>query len=392
MNLLDLREEVDEGEASNRGGRWANRNPKAKAKAGGRNRRQRNRPGEDGKRQSGFRAMNSQTSNLSDYSDYSDVGEEEAAKEASQPQARDEEETTKRDSKPPGPVAKPVALELESGPPQPGAELLKDDAEAQRVSVAPLEVGSNETSGGSEGFRDARVIAERRQLLQYSPPEIAVNQQGPHFKQNVWEFYMVKGAWSDSMTVALNHASMIAPCVVPCIWPVRVFQTLKRAAPVSCKCCPCCNCPVGGCCALPVIGFIFLLPIVCALTFVPQIAAILVEQAKQLPEPIGNRDDLEQLVAIFSAVATGVSILFFIWAWSRILLGVGVKYQIQEAIEKPNATVCKAMCCLCCFNMRVAVHVDRAQGFIKVKKEDTTLIDLSDQMATLPPPSQYEMV
>lgn len=357
VNLLDLREEESKGAGAG-GNRWASRNPKAKAKSGGRNRR-RNRPdGQEARKSSGFggQRMNSQTSGLSEGSDYSDDPDQEAQQLQSVDPTRD---------------AKPGSS---------STELLRNDAEGQRVAH-PLEVEENLTWGG-EGVAEAKKIANLRALIRDTTPTV----QGPYFKQNVWEYYMVKAGWSDPACAALNHSSMYVNCFLPCAWPIRLFQTVKRSATIPLKCCCKCQCPLNGCCAAPLILIIFGLPVLALLTFEPALSLMLEKQLESV-------DSLKGQTMLVSVGLTTLSILFLLFWWARILLGVGIKYGIPETLDKPNKFVAKTMACICSTNTRVGLHVDRAQGFEKVAKVDRTIIELSDQFCTpLSPPGQSEMV
>lgn len=67
---------------------------------------------------------------------------------------------------------------------------------------------------------------------------------------------------------------------------------------------------------------------------------------------------------------------------------MGTKYQIKQAMDKPNSFVSQAMCCICAMNMRVGIHVDRAQGFLPPLKGDKIVVELSDQIRLVNPPQQ----
>lgn len=241
------------------------------------------------------------------------------------------------------------------------------------------------TDSGGDGFAEARKIAALRQILQETP-----DVQGPEFKQPVWEYYMVKATWSDGLCVALNHASMYGYCFCPLLWPVRLCQTISRASPLKVKCCKC-FCPMNRCCGPPVVTIIFLLPILAASTFVPQISKMMQEQFVNIPV-LKDQPNTAETAQYVSMGLVGVTLFLLIFWWARILLGVGMKYKIALAMDKPDKFVLQAMCCICATNMRAGVHVDRAQGFMKVDKKDKLTIELSEDMRMRSPPAQNILV
>lgn len=204
--------------------------------------------------------------------------------------------------------------------------------------------------------------------------DVAPATKGPNFQQGVWEFYMVKAHLSDGMCVACQHIKMLPNLCIPLLWPIRLAMTITRAAPVKAKLC-CCGCALGGPMAWLLVLLIFCPPALSAILWVPDVRTALLEQLQKVPELADNLD-LYYLI-IFLAV-----LLLLIWVtvyfWARLLLGVAIKYQIEQAQDKPGSWVRKTMCCICAMNIRMAVHVDRSLGFEKPVKEDATLIELSE--------------
>lgn len=371
VNLLDMRDD-EESKATSRGGgnRWAAQNPKAKAKSNTRNRR-RNKPqtpgDEGGASKGGFgrQRMNSQMSGLSQGSEYSEGEEEDTQGKASGAKSKEE-----------------AQQDVEAGGRKDKVEQDGNNEDGQKGSAVGF--ANIDSENGGELFSEARKVAQLRQLLKDESP----GAQGPLFKQSVWEYYMVKASWSDGLCVALNHSNMYACCFVPCLWPYRLFLTIKRAAPLKIKMCKCCNCACNACCALPLATVIFMLPILAGLTFLPAVSTMLEEHVKNIPV-LGES---ESAVLYTSIILVVLSCFLAVFWWARVLLGVGMKYNILEAMDKPDKFVCKAMFCICATNMRVGVHVDRAQGFEKVLKADRTTIELSDTMRMVSPPAQSVIV
>jgi len=376
VNLLDLR---DEEEAKASGGRWASRNPKASAKGG---RRQRKKPGNGGK-------MERKGSTMSDAS-MSDAGseyDEERPPADAQP---------KPPAEPPAPVDDAPVAARASNPLL--ARLSNKNQEDQKTellaAVAPplppeapdthnIEVGdmidANKSDDGEGNvFEEAKKVARNREVLRDEPNGL----EGKDFKRKYWEYYMVKETFSDGLCVALNHMYLVPWCVIPCLWPVRLFNTIRRAAPVKIKMCFC-TCPVGACCAVPIVSIIFTLPILAGLTFVPAISTTMKDNFKNIPVLKDEDPDTAALYVSIGLVA--LSLLLMVFWWARILLGVAQKYQIKAAMDKPNSFVTQMLCCICAYNIRTAVHVDRAQGFMPPVKADKTTVELSDQLRLVNP-------
>merc|ERR1719350_1615873 len=69
-------------------------------------------------------------------------------------------------------------------------------------------------------------------------------------------------------------------------------------------------------------------------------------------------------------LGTGATLFF----WARLLLGVAIKYNIGDAMDSPDSFMYRTMMCICATNVRVGLHVDRAQGFEKPCKADLTMV------------------
>jgi len=384
VNLLDLRdEEENKGPA---GGRWAGRNAKGKAKAGGRQRRARNKA--DGK--SGFSKADRSDSNVSDLSD---AGEDNAgatqsrgsvASRASQSAAPPAPEETA------APAAAPEAAPATAAPAPAAAAPAepKADATLELLKKDHAQVPDNwlQFEMEDDPYGEAKKIAGLRVQFKGADPGLT----GPHFKENVWEFYMVKGSWSDPPCEACNHTAMCPFLVIPCLWPVRLCRTIQRAAPFKVKCCLKCSCTMCPYCACPTASFLFLLPVITGLTFMPEVQKIMADQVPNIP--VLNEYPKEEAALYASVGFCVLSVLLLVFWWARILLGVGMKYNISGAQNSPDKYVCLAMCQICAANMRVGLHTDRAQGFMEAQKGDKIMIQVSDTVAMASPPEQEAMV
>jgi len=192
--------------------------------------------------------MNSQASGLSQNSDYSDDGEEAPPEKQEPGQPKGEESLFSKLQNEDQPASKDDTKDA-------AKELLQNDPESQMPASSGGDYVNNKltSDGGGEIFAEARQIAGLRQMLKDEDPGM----KGPEFKQNVWEYYKVKASWSDGMCVALNHGSMVPCLFIPCLFPVRLFQTIRRAAPVKIKMCKCCQFNCGTCCGGMLVFIIF---------------------------------------------------------------------------------------------------------------------------------------
>lgn len=228
---------------------------------------------------------------------------------------------------------------------------------------------------------EARKIAALRAFTHGQDPGV----KGPHFQQGVWEFYMVKSHWSDSMCVALNHCKMIPFLIVPMLWPVRLLWTLRRAAPIKFRCF--CDCNMARWCNLPIAVGVFVIPFLFPLFFNQTMAII--------DEYLIEEENEVQRWSVAIALQLSLTI-WALWLWARLLHGVGLKYNVTQAVEETHSFTARTMLCICAMNARVGLHVDRAQGFEPAVKGDLPVVELSNHIrtgnASREPPSQAVMV
>jgi len=149
-----------------------------------------------------------------------------------------------------------------------------------------------------------------------------------------------------------------------------LYNTLRRSAPITCIG----KLRVRRHLALPVVLLLFLTPLIV-------ISGVLWDREAvetwlrtefsygRLPLP-----DVWLIWLIF--------ILFFLTAyvWARLLLGVGQKYNIKSAMETPCTSLIKNTICICTANVRVGLHVDRAQGYLGPGRAHETLVALSEAL------------
>lgn len=165
--------------------------------------------------------------------------------------------------------------------------------------------------------------------------------KGPHYDPRVCRYFAEEGHWADGMCAAFQRPFDCISCLLPCLWCYRLQLSLVRAAPIQvgeglCDSCTCVVTKGNACC--------------CAL-------------------------------AIFVLMAAGG---LGGCCWGMALLAIGRKYQIKSAKEHPWCFLAKNCCCLCCMNVRVGLHVDRAQGFQKPPRLVGQMVEMSDQAAPRP--------
>lgn len=131
-------------------------------------------------------------------------------------------------------------------------------------------------------------------------------------------------------------------CCLP-LWPIRLYTTLQRAAPVRVPCLrwrvgpePLCLC-VRPACLVATLAFLLLVPTLGLAGFL----------------------------------------------WGCLFVAVGQKYNIREVQVSPTKFITKSCCCLCLMNVRIGRHVDRIQGFIKPKGDILQLVELSRRCTIL---------
>merc|ERR1740121_2632240 len=166
------------------------------------------------------------------------------------------------------------------------------------------------------------------------------------------------------------------------MWPVRLAQTMVRAAPISCLTMRLRN--TFG--IYLVVLLLFGLPLFAIGYLLWEWDAYKVYLRTNYAY---GRTPLPMVWFLWF-----VAILSFLTAyvWANILLGVGQKYNIISTREYPTIFLLKAVPCICPMNARAAMHVDRAQGFREVKREHKNLVELTNALRHPEAPNQEEMV
>merc|ERR1712176_891344 len=70
-----------------------------------------------------------------------------------------------------------------------------------------------------------------------------------------------------------------------------------------------------------------------------------------------------------------------LWVW--LLRAVGSKYNIVQVRRTPWAFLLKTCCCLCAMNIRVGLHVDRAQGYAKPQNAVQFMVRVAENMGVM---------
>lgn len=226
----------------------------------------------------------------------------------------------------------------------------------------------------TRGLKDARKLAALRTIVAGRSPA----RRGPYFDQDVYEFYMVRQYLSDDLCSGLQRMNLFFCVFCPCAWPIRLHQTLDRAVPFRVGCLP-----VGRIAAVLLVFLLVAFPIasmVCVWIFQKDLKAVINEHLPygRIPLPFVWYCFLGVLLAWLT-----------MYMWARILLGVAIKYNIKTAHEKPRAFLAKSIACICNMNVRIGLHVDRAQGYVKPKQEHALMVELSNEL--LRDPVQQKM-
>jgi len=213
-----------------------------------------------------------------------------------------------------------------------------------------------------------------------APPET----QGPLYSQWVWAYYCNSGAWSDGLCAVLQHGDLMCTLLCPPLWLRRLYLTLWRASPLDVRILGH-GCRVtqdrawavaAGAFALLLLGYG--LGLLCAWLLLLS----------------ASRGRLAQVVAALALLWPPSFLGALLWA--QLLTDVGQKYSITQVQRSPLAFLLKASCCLSVMNVRVGLHVDRAQGFMKPSRTVRDMVLLStgvgaaarSTIASLGPPRQ----
>jgi len=226
-------------------------------------------------------------------------------------------------------------------------------------------------------MQEANDMGTLRLIMRSEQPSV----EGYCFNKSVWEFYMVKGAFSDKMCVGAGKAYMYFALFCPMGWPLRLCKTMSRAAPVYMRFCRCCGCNMRTR-SCPLVLGIFLLPCIAILTFFdPFNAALRLQYERLLP----NEKDRAPLMVIQTTIfmVSWAAFMLLFW-WARLLLTVSLKYHIWEAVDRPFCFMLRTMCCICAKSQQIGLHVDRAQGFMEIEKRDRSMVKMSSDVTKAP--------
>merc|ERR1711920_193836 len=154
--------------------------------------------------------------------------------------------------------------------------------------------------------------------------------------------------------------------------------------------CCCGSNRIGSCCALPITLWVFSMPL---LYFALLYCGIMYkDELKEIAPALRLIIQWFETTSVFPTIIMIIGLLFSLnftfFLWSRVLLGVGIRYQILSAMDEPGLFLWKTCACIIPMNVRVGLHVDRAQGFEEPRRQDIMTIELSDQFVA---PGQIEM-
>jgi len=237
-----------------------------------------------------------------------------------------------------GPDRKPVRESLPDGPAWRG-QVAKAAAAA---ATADAGAGSSEPSDGAA--------------------------RGPCYSHYIWAYYCHSGAWSDGMCAGLQKCQLVLSLVCPPLWFWRLYLSLYRSAPLETGCgdswrvtrdsasaatAAALGLLVVGCCIGGGLGGIFW--------------------------QIGTNQQFQfGCKVLLFAVAFLPSVYAGGLFWASLLRAVGEKYNIGQVQRRPQTFLLKACCCPCAMNVRVGLHVDRAQGFLKPSRAVRDMVAMAE--------------
>lgn len=242
-------------------------------------------------------------------------------------------------------------------------------------------------SNDPDSVQEAKRVAMTRLLLL---DDQRTGVEGPDFDRHQWEFYRALGRWSDHLMGSLGSIRKLPMLLLPCGWWWRLFLNISRAAPFKANVTGCGSMTLQTWCACPVASYIFLIPLVgygLLFWFLNHDYT----NNRTLGGFVGYLNTQFGPFVLFNVLVMLIVIQFAMTIWSRVILGIGVKYQIVSVMDRPNTFTRKACCCLCPMNQRVGLHVDRAQGFLGVDKDNKELFQLSKKLFNQLVPKQLVM-
>lgn len=223
-----------------------------------------------------------------------------------------------------------------------------------------------------EQKHDLKPDSSNGPIREEEAPSEEVGVKGPYFNLSVWEYYRGTGHWSDGMCVGIESKHLLLQLLVPFLWPVRLYWTLRRAAPLRTGVL-CCSCLFNQCSMVVLVMLVFGIPLLCA--------GVLYLVLSAVPSLSEYQTSIGRILVI-------ASLAWIALQWSRVLLSVGEKYNVRDATKHPVAFVFKTCVCICPMNVRVGLHVDRTQGFREAKREVMTMVELTENMGRANPPLQ----
>eukprot|EP00930_Biecheleria_cincta_P057901 TRINITY_DN43767_c0_g1_i1.p1 TRINITY_DN43767_c0_g1~~TRINITY_DN43767_c0_g1_i1.p1 ORF type:complete len:501 (-),score=68.75 TRINITY_DN43767_c0_g1_i1:56-1531(-) len=233
------------------------------------------------------------------------------------------------------------------------------------LSVPRLASGPR-LSGGEIDLLTARsyALSTRESTLPGLDEERGPSEKGPCWDPHVWSYYRECGAWSDGLCVSLQRPQHLAQCLCPPLWIWRLWRTLRRALPLEVDLCgrvvQLKTAAQAWCAALSVIALLC--------TF--SVGALLWAVLGGLGRCSGLDRCPGKVIVLLSA--PGVAAL----SWSALLVAVGRKYNISDILRGGRSAFFKTCCCVCAMNVRVGMHVDRAQGFFKPTRAVEVLVEV----------------
>jgi len=192
--------------------------------------------------------------------------------------------------------------------------------------------------------------------------------QGPFYSRWIWAYYCNSGAWSDGLCVGFQKLPLMLELFCPPLWLRRLYRTLHRAAPLDVRILSrTCSVTQDDACGVATAAFA-LLVLGCSLGGA-LCGVLLMREGWERPTK--------------AVLAFALLLPFFLLGallWGQLLVAVGIKYNIRQVQRWPLSFLMKASSCLCAMNVRVGLHVDRAQGFEKPSRAVRDMVQMAASM------------
>jgi len=261
---------------------------------------------------------------------------------------------------------------------------LRPDEYAAGQSAVPEGWGC--TSGGGQRTTDPPDWWQAGQEATSTFAQIEGDiEKGPRFHESTWAYYSHSGRWSDGMGAPAQSLKEAAFCCCPFLWPIRLYLTIRRAVPVELWL-TCLQFRLivlrhqavqrAGCLTFLIATLLLSLPVSMMVALYNGYSVTKVHDSLH-KMTMGSMLEKPGLVA--GVFFVSLAFLGGLLLWAQIITAVGWKYNIKDSQQ--SCFLMKACCCPCAYNVRVGLHIDRAQGFKKPNKYVEQMVQMTEHAA-----------